>query len=121
MTTVLSTDDLKTQLHRGAIIQGLHDFANWLREHPDVPVPTHNIEILRSIRADSDEAEVAELRRAAEAAETTANFDKTHPDMTVDFGPVTYRLYMIPEKAQQMHDARDSYCGSVQVDEVVPA
>lgn len=120
MTTVLSTQDLKTQLHRGATIQGLRELADWLHKHPDVPVPTHRIEILHSVLAENDEAEAAELRRIADAVETTADFSKTHPDVTIDFGPVTYRTYMVPEQDMKQHKAFMSYRNSVQVDEVVP-
>ncbi|ADD40051.1 hypothetical protein [Stackebrandtia nassauensis] len=120
MTAVLSTHDLKAQLRRAATIQGLRDMAAWLDEHPDVPVPAYHVEILHSLNGDSDEAEAAELRRIAEAAETTADFDQNHPEVLIKFGPVKYRFYMIPEQVQKRHDAWNSYRDSVQVDEVVP-
>lgn len=94
--------------HRHEFIRALRDLAEFLTEHPEVPVPTHSGTILASIGGDSVDA----ARVTAQSAQTFGvpvkimrhNGD-VHMDAVKQFGPddysgIEYRVFHIDRPTQ---------------------
>jgi hypothetical protein len=112
--------------HRAATIAGQYALADWLAEHPDVPAPTYDTDILLPLLGDSDADSDAELQRIGEAigtdlAQPRGTDSDPQRERTVAFGPVRYRIYYTPQKRQRQYRAETSYHGCVDPDPIEPA
>jgi hypothetical protein len=106
---------------RAAITSGLRELADWLDAHPDIPVRTGSeCEIEHSILADDDTAGLAELDRITAAvgidAAPSRVGDCSHPQVSVEFGPVRWMSTYVPRASMAAYNALQSYNGAVQPD-----
>jgi hypothetical protein len=101
---------------RARVTDGLRQAADYLDQHPDVPVSEHGWTLLSFPAPGDDDAGRAEVDRVA------AVLGVTHVDDTADgghyravrtFGPVTYKIVHIPARQQAAHRALMSYSGAV--------
>jgi hypothetical protein len=103
---------------RQAFITGLRDLADYLDEHPAVPVPRYGTEVYLSA-ASTDDGGCAQVRQFARQLGITP--PKTisysgHYEAARRFGPVGYRMIAISAAAMARHLAADSYYGCVTPD-----
>jgi hypothetical protein len=110
MTDQLIPDDLLT---RAKVIDGLRQLADYLADHPDVPVTRYGWDL--NIYADSDDgdaAATAEVDRIAAILGVTPADDTTrggHYIATRCFGLISYRAVHVPERRMAEHHALMSY------------
>lgn len=106
---------------RQAVIDGLRELADFLAEHPDVPVGTNAI--VDFFPRGTDEEGRAEIDRIAAVlgVTPTANDEGTHYQALRRFGSVTYKAIAITADSMRRWYAERSYSGAVQPDEAVTA
>jgi hypothetical protein len=104
--------------YRQAFITGLRNLADYLDQHPAVPVPAYGTEILLS--ADStDNGGCAQVDHFARQLGITVEddlADSGHYRAVRSFGPVGYRMAAISDHAMARHHAESSYTGCVTPD-----
>ena len=103
---------------RQAFITGLRDLADYLDQHPTVPVPRYGTEIYLSASS-TDDGGCAQVDRYARQLGVTP--PKTisysgHYEAARRFGPVGYRMIAISDRAMACYRAADSYSGCVTPD-----
>lgn len=101
---------------RAAFIQGLRDLADFLQEHPEVPVTPYGNAITFFPHAASEADERAEIDRIAAALDVkpTGTSDGDFYRAIRKFGPITYKAISISAAWKAAHDARHSYAAVVQ-------
>lgn len=106
---------------RAAFIAGLLDLACFLEAHPDMPVPLYGTCIYVSTHGTDDE-DMATVDAAAVVLGATASWNGTgtHYDVSRSFGVVGYQVGAITSAHMAARAARQSYEGSVQVDDDAP-
>jgi hypothetical protein len=103
---------------RRAFITGLRALADYLDQHPAVPVPRYGTEVY--LCADStDDGGCAQVRQFARQLGITPP-DRIsysgHYEAARSFGPVSYRMIAISTAAMARYRAVDSYQGCVTPD-----
>ena len=110
MTDQLIPDDLFT---RAKVIDGLRQLADYLADHPDVPVPGYGWDLNIYTDSDDDDAvALAEVHRIAAILGVTPADDTArggHYIATRCFGLVSYRAVHVPERRMAEHRALMSY------------
>ncbi len=100
---------------RDEYITGLRDLADYLEQHPGVPVPTFGTDI--SLHAapteDGGRGQVAHIAAQLGATITDDTRHGGHLTATRMFGPIGYTVVSIPATVMAAHYAYDSYYGSV--------
>jgi hypothetical protein len=92
--------DLRAAADRAAWVAGLRDLADFLAEHPDVPVPPawHTQRVHEFPEGDSDTERRAGVDRAAVALGVQATETRGgHYEALARFGPVEYVAVAIPK------------------------
>ena len=103
---------------RQAFITGLRDLADYLDQHPAVPVPAYGTEVYLSASSTDDGgcAQVSQFaRQLGITAPKTISYSG-HYEAARCFGPVSYRMIAISAAAMARHLAADSYYGCVTPD-----
>jgi hypothetical protein len=107
-TTLCIPDDL---FARARMIVGLRTLADFLEDHPELPVPEYGSEV--TVYPDGTEAEQrAEIDRIAAilGVNPTDNTGRDgHYTAETTFGRITYRAVYIPSRVWARHHARNSY------------
>jgi hypothetical protein len=85
---------------RSALINGLHEAAEFLDQNPQVPAPRY-ADLFVFPPTGSDAEMFAEIDAIAEQIGSTASADEPagHYRAVRDFGPVQYRAIAIPNRA----------------------
>ena len=113
MTDQMIPGDL---LHRGKVISGLRQLADWLDAHPGVPVCPYGWDLSIYPRGD-DAARIAEVNRIAAilgADITDETRQGGHYIAARSFGLITYEAVHIPQSYRDTHNALMSYRGCVE-------
>lgn len=103
---------------RQAFITGLRDLADYLNQHPAVPVPKYGTEVYLSASS-TDNGGCAQVDRFARQLGLTPPGRigySGHYEAARHFGPVGYRMIAISELAMARYRAADTYSGCVTPD-----
>jgi hypothetical protein len=103
---------------RQAFITGLRDLADYLDQHPAIPVPEHGADILLSA-ASADDGGCAQVDHFARQLGVHVENELAysgHYRAVRSFGPVGYRMAAISDRAMARHHAEESYRGRVTPD-----
>ena len=105
---------------RQAFVTGLRDLADYLDQHPAVPVPRYGTEIhLPAASADDGGcAQVTQFARHTGATVENNLARSGHYEAACAFGPVSYRMTAISDAAMARHRASGSYYGCVTPDPI---
>ena len=100
---------------RQALITGLRDLADYLDQHPAVPVPRYGTEIYLTASSTDDGgcAQVAQFARQLGVPVPKDISYSGHYEAARQFGPVGYRMVAISDDAMARHYACASYSGAV--------
>jgi hypothetical protein len=103
---------------RRAFITGLRALADYLDQHPAVPVPTYGTEIYLSAASTDDGgcAQVDWFARQLGVPVPKGISYSGHYEAARRFGPVGYRMIAISDDAMARHHALSSYSGAVTPD-----
>ena len=103
---------------REAFITGLRALADYLDQHPAVPVPRYGTEVYLSAASTDDGgcAQVGQFARQLGVAVPASISFSGHYEAARSFGPVSYRMIAISSAAMARHYAADSYYGYVTPD-----
>jgi len=103
---------------RQAFITGLRDLADYLDQHPAVPVPKYGTEVYLSASSTDDGgcAQVDQFARQLGITPPTRISYSGHYEAARSFGPVSYRMIAISTAAMAQFHAADSYHGCVTPD-----
>jgi hypothetical protein len=116
MTNLPIPDDL---FARAQIIVGLRKLADYLEDHPDLPVPEFGGDVTFYPRGD-DEQRRAEVDRIADILGVKPTDDTRrdgHYRAIKSFGRMTYRAVHIPSRSWARYQARDSYRANITLDD----
>jgi hypothetical protein len=114
MTAPVIPGDL---LHRGKVIAGLRELADFLDQHPGAPVPAYGWDLnIYTGNRDGEAAARAQVGQVAallgaEVCDQTG--EGGHCTAERCFGLVCYRAVFIPERRMAAHRALMSYSGTV--------
>jgi hypothetical protein len=101
---------------RIGVIQGLRELADFLAQHPDLPVPLIT-QISYCALGDTDAEEQAEIDKIAKLLDRTAEYTTAgHYSVSRLFASVEYRAFTVPEHAMREYVAKNSYRDSIQID-----
>jgi hypothetical protein len=103
---------------RRAFITGLRDLADYLDQHPAVPVPRYGTEVYLSASS-TDDGGCAQVRQFARQLGITPPETISysgHYEAARRFGLVGYRMIAISAAAMARHRAAGSYYGCVTPD-----
>jgi len=103
---------------RQAFISGLRELANYLDQHPAVPVPAYGTEIYMTADR-SDNGGCGQVNEFACQLGITAPVsvsESGYCEAVVFFGPVGYRMSAVSQRAMALYQAADSYHGCVTPD-----
>src|SRR5450755_4537522 len=101
---------------RARVTSGLRQAADYLDQHPGIPVSEHGWTLLSFPPRDDDDADRAEVDRVAAILGVTPADDTAdggHYRAVLAFGPVTYEFVHIPARQQAAHRALMSYAGAI--------
>jgi hypothetical protein len=103
---------------RQAFITGLRDLADYLDQHPAVPVPTYGTQVYLSASSTDDGgcAQVRQFARQLGITPPSTISCSGHYEAARSFGPVGYRMLAISDAAMARCLAADSYYGYVTPD-----
>ena len=103
---------------RAQVTAGLRDLADYLDNHPDIPVPEYGWELSVYPRG-NDAEEHAEVDRIAQVleVETYTLAEGARHLAARSFGRITYRAVAIPGADMAAHRAAMSYYRSVRPDD----
>ena len=103
-----------TDPERTDFITALRDLADYLTDHPDVPVPDFEREILVFVPDGTDAEERAAVDQAAAVLGVPVAERNGHYKASRAFGPLlTYTVLTISTAARADHTARMSYCDNI--------
>jgi hypothetical protein len=103
---------------RQAFITGLRNLADYLDQHPAVPVPKYGTEVYLHASS-TDDGGCTQVRRFARQLGITPPGNVSysgHYEAVRCFGPVGYRMIAISNQAMAIYRAADSYYGCVTPD-----
>jgi len=86
--------------NRASTITGLRDLASWLETNPEITISPTGLGLWDCLLRGSDAENAAELdrmRNLTAGDPHVRSVDGRHPRMIVEFGPVTYEVYYIPD------------------------
>ena len=103
---------------RQTFITGLRDLADYLDQHPAVPVPAYGTEVYLSASSTDDGgcAQVSQFARQLGIIPPKTISYSGHYEAARQFGPVGYRMTAISDHAMARHYAHESYHGYVTPD-----
>ena len=103
---------------RQAFITGLRDLADYLDQHPAIPVPRYGTEVYLSASSTDDGgcAQVRHFARQLGIAAPATISHSGHYEAARSFGPVSYRMTAISDDAMARHHAHSSYHGAITPD-----
>ena len=103
---------------RQALITGLRELADYLDQHPAVPVPEYGTEISLSASGTDNGGctQVAQFARQLGVPVPNSITYSGHYDAARQFGPVGYRMIAISDDAMALYKACVSYSGAVTPD-----
>ena len=100
---------------RAQIIAGLRKLADYLENHPELPVPTYGGQV--HFYADgTDEQQRAEVDRIAGVHPVDNTGRDGHYTASKSFGRMTYQAVYIPSRTWAKHHAQDSYRTNITLD-----
>lgn len=103
-----------TDPERTEFIAALRDLARYLTDHPDVPVPDTEREILVFVPDGTDAEERAAVDQAAAVLDVPVAERNGHYKASRAFGPsLTYTVVTISTAARAEYKARQSYCDNI--------
>ena len=86
-----------------AFIDALHQLAQFLAEHPALPIPSYpDLTVHASGENDAQERAIVDGAAKVMGVAPTANPEATHYRAAITFGPLTYQVLTI--SAQEMAD-----------------
>lgn len=103
------------ETRREDVITGLRELAQFLEDHPDMPIP-YIPEFSHCVMATDDAAGVAEVEQIA-AALGVGIGSGSHPNACREFAGLKYRAFYVFHEDVCAWDALTSYSGSVQPDD----
>lgn len=96
-------DQALTNPEAQAFIDALHQLAQFLAEHPELPIPSYEaLTVHTSGQSDAHERAIVDAAAKAMGVAPTANREDTHYRAEIAFGPLTYQVLAI--SAQEMAD-----------------
>lgn len=105
---------------RAQTIAGLRQLADYLEDHPDLPVTEYGFDLTVYPQADNEAAGRAEVDRIANILGVTP-IDNTpnngHYIASKTFGRIAYRAVHIPSRAWASYIARNSYEHNIRPDQ----
>jgi hypothetical protein len=107
---------------RAQTIVGLRQLADYLEDHPDLPVKEYGFDltVYPDTDNDTDAAGRAEVDRIAGILDVTPT-DNTpkggHYIASKTFGRISYRAVHIPSRARARYNARNSYEHNIRLDQ----
>ncbi len=116
----MNFDSFPDPIARDQITTGLRQLADYLDNHPDIPVAPYGWDLLVATHLDSDTHGIAEIDRVAAILGVPAENeipDNGHYSALRAFGPITYRAFHIPAKKQAIYRAHMTYADSVTPDD----
>jgi hypothetical protein len=105
-------------LARAQTVVGLRQLADYLEDHPDVPVREYGWDLNIYVTADTDEAGRAEVDQIAAVLDATPiddTLDGGHYWTRKTFGRISYRAVYIPARAWARHRAENSYRRNISI------
>ncbi|MBO3748789.1 hypothetical protein J5X84_22140 [Streptosporangiaceae bacterium NEAU-GS5] len=105
-------------INRTALINGLHDLADFLTANPPLPAPNGFVSVHYLPRGD-DNARRAEVDHIAARLGSEINSELQehgHYQTEISFGPVSYVALAIDAAQMARHRALNSYAGCVEPD-----
>lgn len=121
MTTQLIPADL---LARTQTITGLRQLADYLDQHPDIPVAPYGWSLLTFARHDDDAARQAEVDQVADILGAQVHDDTAnggHYTAARTFGRITYEFIHVTARSRALHRAHMSYADAVTPDDTPEA
>ncbi|HEV2372748.1 MAG TPA: hypothetical protein VGS19_11315 [Streptosporangiaceae bacterium] len=114
MSTQLIPTDLTA---RAQVIDGLHQIADYLDQHPEIPVNQYGWDLNNFPQHDADEDDRrAEVDRVAAVLGVQVHdqlADVGHYTATRTFGPISYQFVHITDHRRAVHHAWSSYADAV--------
>jgi hypothetical protein len=105
---------------RAQTIVGLRQLADYLEDHPDLPVKEYGFDLTIYPEPDTDAAGRAEVDRIADLLGVTP-VDNTpmggHYIASKAFGRISYRAVYISSRAWAKYNARNSYEHNISLDQ----
>jgi hypothetical protein len=103
---------------RAGFIAALRQLADYLAEHPAVPVPEHGADITLHANSTEDGGrdQVTHIARLLGATITDDTATGGHYRATREFGLISYEAVSIPTSCMDRHHAFSSYRGCVTPD-----
>jgi hypothetical protein len=101
---------------RAQVISGMREAADYLDQHPAVPVSEHGWTLLSFPDRDSDDAGHAAVDEVAAVLGVTVRDDTPsggHYRAVKSFGPVTYEFVHVSSGSRAAYQAVMSYSGAV--------
>ena len=99
---------------RALFITGLRDLADYLTDHPDVPVPDTDRDIVVFVPDGTDDEERGHVDQAASVLDVPVAERSGHYKASRAFGPLlTYTVLTISAAARAEHQAQQSYCDNI--------
>jgi|SRR5215468_7220052 len=102
---------------RQAFITGLYQLADYLADHPGIPVPEYGTSILVPLGEQEDGCRTEIDYLAGEYLWPVHDKDGSY-EAYRNFGPVGYTVYSLTKASRARHKADSSYWGCVTPDEV---
>jgi hypothetical protein len=101
---------------RQSVIDGLRELADFLTDHPDVPVSFSSINTISYLPHGTDEEERAEVDRVAAVLGVTAGSPGSpdHYSAVRQFGGIAYETVAISAAHMDRHYAAQTYANSVE-------
>lgn len=109
-------------IERTQVINGLRRMADFLADHPDVPVQSYGWVLNAFPKKSTDDAQRAEVDRVAAilgphgGKRTDETGTGGHDRALITFGRITYEMVHIPQRRRELHHAQDSYADNITLD-----
>jgi hypothetical protein len=121
MSSTLIPADL---LARTQTISGLRQLADYLDQHPDIPVAQFGWGLMTFARRDDDAAGQAEVDQVADILGAQVHDDTAnggHYTAARTFGRITYEFIHVTARSRALHRAHMSYADAVTPDDTPEA
>jgi hypothetical protein len=110
-------------LARTQIINGLRQLADYLQDHPGVPINEYGWDLHAFAITDNDLAGRADVDKIASALGVQARDDTAdggHYTASKTFGRITYEFIHVTARRRAAHQALMSYAGAITTDAGTP-
>jgi len=108
---------------RPQIVEGLRRMADFLDEHPEIPVPPYGWELGHYPDRTCDEEERADIDHVADILDHFGGkrIDESgaggHDRAMITFGRITYQMVRVPIRRRELFAARASYEDNITLDD----